>query len=225
MRRRGFDVHAYEINNGLEFDLTNPANLKRLARDARRGRLRGMMVSITCVSWSQARNRTNVIRTRLQPWGVTNPPKPFSERDVFRLAEGNLQLRRLLPLLRVCVRHHTPFCLENPASSNIWFVPDMLRLLAHPRVELVTIDQCAFGQPWRKRTKFMIVFCDTHDIDELRRYRCQGRGICSFSGKPHVQLTGSDASGRPLTARAQTFPRPLCTKLSNLLTSLILASL
>ena len=66
-----------------------------------------------------ARNHTNTIRSREEPWGVKGPRKPLSEKDEESLRLGNLQLRRLLPLLRDLKHFDIPFGLENPASSYI----------------------------------------------------------------------------------------------------------
>ena len=66
------------------------------------GLLVAAMIAITCVSWSVARNRTNVIRNSAYPWGLpepANPDKPFSDKDRSRLADGNLQCLQLLSRL------------------------------------------------------------------------------------------------------------------------------
>ena len=219
IRRRGFATHIYEILNGAEYDMTKLGNIRRLKRDAKRGRLRGAMVAITCTSWSVARNRTNVIRTRREPWGVSSPLKPFSEKDEAALRSGNLQLRRLLPLLRLLTDLGIPWILENPASSNIWWVPALMRLMNHKRCEAILIDQCAFGQPWRKRTRLLCANCDPHDVHLLSMRRCSGTKVCSFTNKKHIQLTGSAPGGKPMTSLAQEFPIKMANVLGDLLVS------
>ncbi len=219
IRRRKFRVAFYDIRYGSQFDLTSKANIRRLRRDVRAGRLVGAMIAITCTSWSVARNRTNVRRTAAQPWGVIDPIKPFSERDLASLAAGNLQLRRLLPLLKDLQLMQVPWILENPATSNIWHVPALKRISRERGAEVILVDQCAFGAPWRKRTRLLCCNCDGQDVLALSSFRCHGRGVCDHSGRPHVQLTGSDANGRPLTQRAQTFPTRFASKLCNVLVS------
>ena len=49
------------------------------------------------------------------------------------------------------------------------------------------------------------------------RCRCNGRKVCDFPGKPHIQLTGSGPDGKPMTARAQTFPSKMCSALARVL--------
>ena len=46
-----------------------------------------------------------------------------------------------------------------------------------------------------------------------------GRGLCSFSGKQHFQLTGSNRQGIPWTSMAQPYPAGLCRDLAFALTS------
>ena len=92
----GVPAHTYEIERGPEFDLCKRANLRRLCRDARARRLIAAMLATPCTSWSLARNRTNVIRSRRYPWGIRNPLKPLSDRDRASLKLGNATMRATL---------------------------------------------------------------------------------------------------------------------------------
>ncbi len=169
-RLYGIDAKLFDIVHGAEFDLTDKHLIASLCQDIRRGLLIACMIAITCISWSVARNRTNVIRTRLEPWALIapqDPLKPFSDKDVQRINAGNLQLRRLLPLLRLLVKYKIPFILENPGSSNIWWIPQLRALLRSRGVHLIEIDQCFFGRPWRKRTKLLCGFLDEQDLESL----------------------------------------------------------
>ena len=151
------------------------------------------------------------------PW-ASPPHQHFFHKYLESLAEGNLPVRRLLPLLRTLQKYKIPFIVENPATSNVWHVPGIRALLQSAQAEFVVVDQCFWGTPWRKRTGLLCSDCDSSDTYALSLCRCHGRRVCDFTGKPHVQLTGSDPSGRPMTARAQTFPKKFSTRLANLLT-------
>ena len=48
----------------------------------------------------------------------------------------------------------------------------------------------------------------------LAEYSCEEHHVCAFSPRPHIQLHGSDLSGRQFTARCKVLPRHLCSKLS-----------
>ena len=107
------------------------------------------------------------------------------------------------------------WCLGNPASSNMWHVPELKKIAASPRCTLVELDQCAYGQPLRKRTKLLFWNCEEADILALaQEHHCCGRKVCDFSKKEHVQLIGSATDGRPMTAHAQTCPCSMCRDLA-----------
>ena len=105
------------------------------------------MIALTCVSWSIARNRTNTIRSREEPYGVSNPRQPFSANDSARLLEGNLQVRRIIVLIRVLHELGIPWILENPDSSIVFWTQELRAFIGDHRVQSITIDQCFFGTP------------------------------------------------------------------------------
>ena len=213
-------AHTYEIERGPQFDLCKRANLRRLCRDARERRLIAAMLATPCTSWSMARNRTNVIRNRLEPWGIRFPAKPLSERDKASLDMGNRTMRATLELIRCFEQEGVPWCLENPATSNMWHVPQLMALARKSHVQLIEVDQCSFGQPWRKRTTLLFSRCDAQDVQALAdKHKCCGRRVCDYSRKEHIQLTGSGPDGKPLTRQARTFPSGMCRALALLLLS------
>ncbi len=119
VERRGCRGRLSDIALGPHCDMTAPIVIQQLIRVAFSDLLLAAMIAITCTSWPQARNRTNVIRTRHEPWGVSHPHKPFSEKDRLRLREGNLQVRRLIPFLRILHKLKIPWIIENPASVQL----------------------------------------------------------------------------------------------------------
>ena len=209
--------HIYDINKGVAYDLTDNKVLRRLERDALKGRLVAAMLATPCTSWSVARNRTNVIRSRFEPWGVRHPPKPISAKDSESLRLGNLTMRSTLRLIKLFTRLGIPWALENPFSSNMWWVPALRKYWESGKAQLIVVDQCAWGRPWRKRTRILISGCDAQDIAALERRHCSGHRVCSYSGKPHVQLTGSGPGGKPMTLHAQEFPQGLSSMLARIL--------
>eukprot|EP00959_Pyramimonas_sp_CCMP1952_P234357 4896943-Pyramimonas_sp.AAC.1 len=62
--------------------------------------------------------------------------------------------------------------------------------------------------PWRKRTRIVSVHVDLSRCSRL----CTGRGICSYSKKPHVELSGK-SNGVFRTLVAEPYPRALCNAL------------
>jgi len=76
--------------------------------------------------------------------------------------------------------------------------------------EEVEIDFCAFGAPWRRRTRLwgwnlsLVGLCKP----------CRGGKVCSFSGKPHIRLSGRDAAGSSIVRMAEPYPVGLCRALA-----------
>eukprot|EP00959_Pyramimonas_sp_CCMP1952_P337367 7064934-Pyramimonas_sp.AAC.1 len=67
------------------------------------------------------------------------------------------------------------------------------------------LDMCSFGAPWRKRTR---VTCRApYNPPSSPPCLCRGRGgMCSYSSKRHIVLTGIDrASGMLWTRRAEPY--------------------
>jgi len=81
----------------------------------------------------------------------------------------------------------------------------MKQLLKRRYVFTQDIEFCAFGTPWKKSTKFLSVHMA---LDLLQQYRCIGskRGLCAFSGCPHIPLSGQDKKGNWMTKVAEPYP-------------------
>ena len=85
----------------------------------------------------------------------------------------------------------------------------MQALFRRKGVHFIDVDFCAFNTRWRKRTRFSYFGVD---LARLQACRCQGakRGICAFSGKPHLPLMGTTATSEFMTKIAQPYPAQLC---------------
>ena len=126
--------------------------------------------------------------------GVRHPPELISVKDAASLANGNATMRSTLQFVRAFHKHLVPWCLGNPASSNMWAVPELQAFIRRDDVVLIDVDQCSFGQPSRKRTKLCFGHCNAEDVRALeRRCRCSGRKVCDFQASPTFS---SQAVGR-----------------------------
>ena len=116
--------------------------------------------------------------------------------------------------LRACLRAGVPAIMENPATSKCWYLPELEEIAASHQANTLVIDQCMYGQPWRKRTKLLCLNFDAQDLCIVER-RCAGQhGLCSRTGLKHHILSG----GMHAT-RAAAFPKQLCKALARLLTN------
>ena len=213
-RRLGFAADSYEIERGLEYDVTSPSNLRHFENLMRRRKIKAVMLGTPCTSFSIARDRTAVIRTRGEPWGV----KLVSDKDRERLELGNKCARATIRILKLCLKYHVPAILENPFSSKLWYLPFMVHVLRSGQAELVRGDFCQFGTRWRKATGFLCINLPHDKVTQQLHHTCSGtRGFCSATDERHIQLTGSAPSGVPWTKIAQPYPTKLCMSLARLL--------
>ena len=156
-------------------------------------------------SFSVARDRTKVIRNRQYPWGI--PQQYLTEKERASIRLGNQCIKACLRMFRILDQYKVPYALENPASSKAWFIPQIQSHIRQQHIQFVTGDFCQFGTRWKKPTSFICGWCDPLDLTRLQR-RCSGRGYCSRTGRPHVQLTGGHPSGVPMTKFAEPYPPP-----------------
>ena len=56
------------------------------------------------------------------------------------------------------------FLIENPLLSLLWLTPQIGELIRATRAFALDCDQCAFGTPWKKPTRFL---CSTQALDDL----------------------------------------------------------
>ena len=185
-----------------------PTDLRRLRSDVRTGRVLGAILCPSCASWSHCRD-SHADQRCSDVWGQ----KPCSVSH-FRLATetssacsdpGAAQMRDSMDFL------------SHPPSSYVWCIFSLCSLEQHHRCHSVIFDLCAFGTPWKLRTKLIAGHCDYQDILPLAEYSCNKHHVCAFSRRPHIQLFGEDLSERQFTARCKVLPPRLCSKLCNII--------
>ena len=213
-RKLGYRAKECDILHGPGGDLTSSRVLRHIRQDINAGKVLAAMLAPPCTSFSIARDRAKVIRTKEQPWGVD--PELLNDKEKHILHIGNLCFRSALRVVGWLHRKGIPWILENPFTSKCWWLPPVRKYLEDPACIRVATDFCQFGTPWRKRTLLLCGNLDSQDVDRLQR-QCQGP-TCSRSGRPHFQLTGSNAKGIPWTRVAQPYPAALCKALAFSLT-------
>ena len=212
----GYHARSWELEHGPQFDLTRASVQRQIRSDARRGKICGAMLGPPCTSFSVARDRTRVIRDRDHPWGRSDVPPA----DLERLRIGNECMRAALNLIRCFQSCKIPWVLEHPATSKAWYLPEIRKLQSDVDVHLLVTDFCQWGTRWRKRTRLLCGHLSPAARESLVR-TCTGRGRCSRTGKPHIQLTGSGPGNIPWTRIAQPYPDGLCHQLGQILVGLV----
>ncbi len=121
--------------------------------------------------------------------------------SVFRI--GNATMVASCRVIEACVAQIAPVALENPHASRLFAAPRLQKLRALDCAAEQVCDQCAFGQPSRKRTKVIA----WHGVAQAcLSSLCNPRGCCRFSGAPHVILEGLGQNGQSRTSLAAAYP-------------------
>ena len=215
IKKAGYAVLAFEITQGAEFDLTDKRVHAVLLGWLRSKCIAGVFISVQCSSWSRALrgppgSNWAAIRSGSNIKGLPN----LSDSQKKRVDLGNLQLSLVYEIISICNLLNIPSMLENPACSYIFDTTEISRLTNLPSCQLFVRDQCQYGTPWRKATKFLLWNCNyVRSLDS----RCAGRhGFCSRTGKHHIVLSGaSKKHGVLWTSIAQQYPPALAAHIGS----------
>ena len=206
IRDRGYDV--IEIDRRYGFDLLKSNGRNLLLQFLRDGYVSVVHVATPCSSFSRARERgggPSALRSDDFPKGVPG----LTAADQTKVEEGNKLANLSAEILNICYRNGIPCSLENPATSRIWKLTCFSRLLKRKHMRSINLDFCAYGTPWRKRTKLMFAWVDLRVLAHI----CTSKhGICDFTHKKHQVLEGKKpGTSICWTAIAEPYPRSLCT--------------
>ena len=214
VRRLGFVTKEWELERGPDHDLLKPYVWKRVKQDISQDKVCGCFLGPPCGSFSAI--NTSVRRPEGNVWGHGCQISENAQRSV---EIGNGCMRRALNIIAMCNRLGIPWLLEHPRTSRMWKLPEVIRLLEHPKVRATHLDQCQFGSAWRKSTTILSGNVDEQDLAKLvRQCRPHRRGICSRTGKKHVILRGGcPGTGKPMTHFAAAYPPSLNNMLGRIL--------
>lgn len=210
LRARGFGVVVVDI--ALGHDLKDPEVQLLLQGWIDSGVAWGLWLGTPCSSFSRARRAPEnsrwpgPLRSSEHPAGLPQ----LKELDRQKVVEGNL-LAKIAGGLRQRAQLRGLGCgEENPAQSFLWSLPSRSRL-CDASVEQIVFDQCAFGRPWRGRTR--VQFWNTDVGNAFAHCLCSSRGPCRFTGESHQVLTGAVNKSFRTHAKAE-YPKSLAFALA-----------
>ena len=140
----------------------------------------------------------------------------LSLSDQKKVLEGNRLVATICSYIKSCIKYNVPVVVENPVSSRLWIYPPLARLLVSATSD-VSFDHCQFGCGFRKPTRLVAW---NVDISVLQR-KCQGKAICSRTGRPHDILSGV-SNGQFRTASGSAYPKLFAKQVAGLLHDLAL---
>jgi hypothetical protein len=133
-------IPAFGLDRKDGWDLAQDDVIQCISSFLSRGLVAALMLDPPCESWSRARRGK---RGLLQPkgwpcrvrspehiWGL--PLETLRPQDQAVLLNGNACLKACLSLIRLCLSYGVPVGLENPSSSMMFTVQELLDLAATP---------------------------------------------------------------------------------------------
>ena len=211
--RAGLAMRSFEFADSPLEDALHPDVFQLLLAVAGRG-LKFVWIGLVCTSWSRARrnphpgNWPGPIRSRDCILGLPG----LSEKDQGKVELGNRQADWAVSLFSRLASLGVPVIIENPQGSMLWLHPRFQALLS--KYGFIDWDHCAFGSCYRKRTRLLYANCV---LDGLCSDRCQGRGVCSFTNQPHIEIAGKDEKGTFHSEKASAYPVKFCDKIAHIL--------
>lgn len=206
---------SVDFLQGPQFDLRRTAVYLELKGWLLSGLVWGIFAGTPCETFSRARRAPpgssfpGPLRSAQQPRGLAG----LTGKDLRRIRDANAVSDRAAILLRIGYERGLVGGEENPASSILWLTKQRLQQAKLDNVEDFVVDHCAFGTPYRARTRFRLF--NVGQLPLLHEKRCSGHGICSFSGKAHVWLSGAASSGGGFKTKVKAaYPKGLCNLLA-----------
>ena len=192
LANQGFPSESYEILRAEAENVFRPDVSKRIFALMSQKQLAAVWIGISCASFTRARRAPPNSRMP-KPLRGDSPNEIYGlpdlcPKDEARVTLGNRQVRWAARVIRACIKHEIPVIVENPSSSRIWLVPEIVRLLPFSCCNLVT-HQCMFGATHNKPTRLVSWGMDVSCM--LRKCSCK-HGICDRTGLRHKVLTGKE---------------------------------
>ena len=132
-----------------------------------------------------------------------------------QVLQGNLLATNSINIFEEAAKHGVPAILENPATSRLFLVPQVRRMIRLGIARFTITDLCQHGTRWRKPTGLLTCNIEGSGLQHLA-VRCRATdGVCSRTKSPHIQLSGTAPNGVCWTRIAQEYPAKLCSKIAS----------
>lgn len=211
---RGFDSFGIDNSCDPADDVLDPKVEKRIIDLLMSGVILMVWLGMPCTTFSIARRNDGFgpgpLRNEAHPMGL-----PWIKgRDRAKLLTGNELFFFSMRIICVCLCLRIPVILENPKTSRCWLTPILRQLLEWNLLHITDLDFCQYGERWKKSTRLAASFIDLRNLGRC----CKGTFLqCSYSGKRHIHLKGTDNLGRFMTLVAQPYPFKLCDAVADLI--------
>ena len=186
-------------------DILDPSLIAKLRNWLRSGVIRLVHFGTPCTTFSRARRDDGgppPIRSPEYLNGIPGIPVD----DQSRVDMGTEFLDITISLAALATEFDAAWTIENPLSSMMWLMPQMIELQANLAAAKVEMHMCAYGALSMKPT---LILCSGKHFLHLDK-RCPGKS----SEHKHIELKGwkwVDGKKVYLTKLAQVYPDQLCS--------------
>ena len=185
-------------------DILDPSLLAKLKNWVRSGVVRLVHFGTPCTTFSRARRDDGGPPPIRSPEHLNEIPGILAD-DQVKVDMGTEFLDITISLAALASEFDAAWTIENPLSSMMWLMPQMIELQATLAAATVELHMCAYGALSMKPT---LIPCSGKHLQNLER-KCPGKS----SVHKHVELKGwkwVNDKQVYLTKLAQVYPDQLC---------------
>eukprot|EP00959_Pyramimonas_sp_CCMP1952_P377659 7910834-Pyramimonas_sp.AAC.1 len=146
----------------------------------------GVHVGLGRKTWSRARKNDGLgprpLRDDMRAHGLGH----LSAADAEKVWLGRRLLANVMRLLAAAIKAETASSLEDPRSSRLRLVPELLDLAHAAKAEWAHVDYCQCSAPWRKSTTFLLF--NWRPAQPSLRVCSGSQKRCNVTGKSHIAL-------------------------------------
>ncbi|CAK0798705.1 unnamed protein product, partial [Prorocentrum cordatum] len=140
----GWASEGWDYADDPRADLFDESLIDSLVLRISRKEVAGVHVGLDCKTWSRARKNDGrgppPLRDDANVYGL--PRLAAADAEKVRIASR--LLANVLRLLAAAVEAGVPFSLENPRSSRLWLVPELLDRAREAHAEWASVDYCQY---------------------------------------------------------------------------------
>ena len=135
------------------------------------------------------------LRSAKHPEGLPG----LSERDVKKVQAANRIYSNCIKIIEWCDARNVSWCIENPANSYLWYLPEYTKLLSNKKVKDILYSACMVGG--KRNEKQRLRTNSPSSLSLLDALRCDGK---------HVREPWSSGRRQLHTADEAEYPNRFC---------------
>ncbi|CAK0853470.1 unnamed protein product, partial [Prorocentrum cordatum] len=140
----GWASEGWDYADDPRADLLEESFVDSLVLRISRKEVAGVHVGLDCKTWSRARKNDGRGPPPLRDDAHLHGLPLLAAADAEKVMIANRLLANVLRLLAAAIEAGIPFSLENPRSSRLWLVPELLDMARDAHAEWASVDYCQY---------------------------------------------------------------------------------